>query len=115
MTRRIASYAFAIMAVGISYAEASSAANFDAAEIEKISPYRDLPGVKDPDGVSGRRDGQKCTSEVRMIRRGRGGAGISATEPAVVYSCEENGITYESTRPPVPEQWIPGINPRSLR
>lgn len=115
MTRRAVPYAFALMVIGSCFAAPGSAANFDAAEIEKLNPYHDLPGVKDPADVRGRRDGVKCASEVRMIRRDRGGAGISATEPALIYSCEENGVTYESTRPPVPEKWIPGIYPRHLR
>lgn len=115
MTHRNLPYAFALAVIGSCFIAPANAANFDAAEIEKLSPYRDLPGVKDPSDVKGRRDSINCTSEVRMIRRSRGGAGISATEPALVYSCEDNGVTYESTRPPVPEKWVPGINPRSLR
>ncbi len=115
MNRRFVPCALAIIIATTCFSPAAVATNFGAAEIDKANPYRDLPGVKDPADVKTRGAGVKCRAEVRMIRGERGGAGISATEPAVVYICEENGVTFESTRPPVPETWIPGINPRSLR
>ncbi|MDI7862809.1 hypothetical protein MRS76_12655 [Rhizobiaceae bacterium n13] len=88
----------------------AGAVNFDQSEIQKVNPYRDLPGVKDGgDAVR-----PKCSSEVRMVSRIEGVAGGNSTAPMVVYTCEHNGVTFESTRPPTADHWIPGVHHRSL-
>lgn len=89
----------------------AAAVNFDQSEIQKVNPYRNLPGVKDTGDVGNK---PHCSSEVRTLSRIDGIAGSNSTAPIVVYTCEHNGVTFESTRPPGPEQWIPGVHHRSL-
>lgn len=80
--------------------------DFSPQAIERANPYKDLPGVKDPlksKAEEAAKD-DRCWSEVRMAgERLFGTSGDRA--PVVVYICERNGVTVESTEPPRRPIW----------
>ena len=84
----------------------ASAQDFSPQAIEKANPYKDLPGVKDPlkSKAEDAAKDDRCWSEVRMAgERLFGTSGDRA--PVLVYICERNGVTVESTKPPRKPLW----------
>ena len=87
-------------------APTAHAQDFSEEAIRKASPYKDLPGVEDPKQVKKPDDQADCTQELQMrtlhYRDRR-----YLPEASIVYRCERNGITAESSRPPLQKNWNP--------
>lgn len=95
--------AFSLLALISAAAEAQ---DFSPEAIEKANPYKDLPGVKDPakSKAEDAAGADRCWTEIRMAgERMFGARGDRA--PVLVYICERNGVTVESTEPPRKPAW----------
>lgn len=83
------------------------AQDFSEQAVRKASPYKDLPGVEDPqDKQAEAGDPPECSKEV-VFRNQRGRDGLISDDTGIVYRCEQNGIVVESTRPPIRRNWNP--------
>ena len=102
----------AVLVMALALGGPALAIDFGASAVGKSFPYKDLPGVTEPvpDYAKGSDPQADCTRELvtedRIGRRWRGG-----DRPLSVYSCEQNGITIQSTEPPLTRDWYPGITP----
>lgn len=67
----------------------------------KKDVFKDLPGVKMPESVTTLRSKLPCSSR---IENGRW-AGPGVSMPVRVYSCRDGDMVFESTQPPLLDDW----------
>lgn len=84
----------------------AGAQDFSDEAIQKASPYKDLPGVQDPEKIKPPEDEAECSQELVLRNFGRR-HGLTPDETAILYRCEKNGIVIESARPPRGQNWNP--------
>ena len=110
--RMPASLALVTLALSLTLAAASAGAvDFGPRAMKQAFPYKDLPGVAEPQpDYAKRRPQANCTRELVSPNR-LGRSWRQGDRPVAVYSCEQNGITIESTDAPLTRDWYPGISP----
>lgn len=92
-------------------AATAGAVDFGARSLSKAFPYKDLPGVTEPQpDYAKSRPPVNCTRQLVSDHR-LGRSWRQGDRPVAVYSCEQNGITIESTEAPLTRDWYPGITP----
>lgn len=82
------------------------AQDFSEEAIRKANPYKDLPGVEDPQKAQPAEDKADCSQELQL-RNYRYHDRRFSPQSGIVYRCERDGITVESSRPPLQKNWNP--------
>lgn len=103
-SRTFSFYLAGLAALG--FAGLALAQDFSEEAIRKASPYKDLPGVQNPQQVKPSQDDAECSQEIELRSLSHRERRLQP-DTAIIYRCERNGIVIESARPPLTRNWNP--------